>query len=114
VPISGKGTEITLSPSPVAFGSVAVGVTSSPIPVVLTNSGTTAVTVSAVAITGADKGDFAIQSNGCTTIAGAGGTCTITLTFTPAATGARSASLSVTDTDPGSPQTDSLTGTGTT
>jgi hypothetical protein len=114
VPISGKGTEITLSPSPVAFGSVAVGVTSSPIPVVLTNSGTAAVTVSAVAITGADKGDFAIQSNGCTTIAGAGGTCTITLTFTPAATGARSASLSVTDTDPGSPQTDSLTGTGTT
>jgi hypothetical protein len=43
---------------------------------------------------------------------GAGLSCTISVTFTPSATGARSASVSVADTAPGSPQTVPLSGTG--
>jgi hypothetical protein len=82
--------------------------------VTVTNHGTTAVKVTNTTITGADKGDFLITGNTCTTIAASGGTCAITITFTPAASGARTGSLSLTDNDKGSPQTDVLTGTGTT
>ncbi|MGC2357027.1 MAG: choice-of-anchor D domain-containing protein, partial [Candidatus Acidiferrum sp.] len=110
--LSGSGTEITMSPSPVNFGTQTVGTTSAAMMVTLTNHGTTAVTVKAATITGTDKGDFKIQSNGCTSIAASGGTCTISVTFTPAKSGSRTGTLSVTDTDKGSPQTDVLEGTG--
>jgi hypothetical protein len=112
VNLNGTGTNVTLSPSPADFGSETVGVTSGPLDVTLTNHGAKAITVKNVSITGANAGDFAILSNTCTSVAG-GGTCTITLTFTPQATGVRNATLSVSDTDGGSPQTDALTGTGT-
>jgi hypothetical protein len=114
IALSGKGTEVTMSPSPVSFGSETVGTTSAPVTVTVTNHGTTAVKVTNTAITGTDKGDFAITSNTCTTITASGGTCSITLTFTPAASGKRSATLSLTDNDKGTPQTDVLSGTGTT
>ncbi|HKM46001.1 MAG TPA: choice-of-anchor D domain-containing protein [Terriglobales bacterium] len=110
--LSGSGTEITMSPSPVNFGTQTKGTTSAAMTVTLTNHGTTAVTVKAATITGTNKGDFKIQSNGCTSIAASGGTCMIGVTFTPAATGSRTGTLSVTDTDKGSPQTDALEGTG--
>ena len=113
IPLSGKGTEITMSPSPVSFGSETVGTTSAPMTVTVTNHGTTAVKVTSATITGADKGDFAITSKTCTTISASGGTCTITLTFTAKASGARTATLSLSDNDKGSPQTDVLSGTGT-
>jgi hypothetical protein len=80
--------------------------------VTVTNHGTTAVKVTSTTITGTDKGDFAFTGNTCTTIAANNGTCSITLTFTPAASGARTASLSLIDNDKGSPQTDVLSGTG--
>jgi hypothetical protein len=102
---------VTLAPSPADFGTEVVGVTSSPVDITLTNNGTKAITVKSVTITGTNATDFAIQNNPCTSVA-AGGTCTITLTFTPQATGVRSATLNVSDTDAGSPQTDALTGTG--
>jgi hypothetical protein len=114
IALSGKGTEITMSPSPVSFGSETVGMTTAPMTVTVTNHGTTAVKVTAATLTGTDKGDFAITSNTCTTIAASGGTCAITITFTPAASGARAADLSLTDNDKGTPQTDVLSGTGTT
>jgi len=110
--LTGSGTEITMSPSPVNFGTQTVGTTSAAMMVTLTNHGTTAVTVKAATITGTDKGDFKIQSNGCTSIAASGGTCTISVTFTPAKSGSRTGTLSVTDSDKGSPQTDALEGTG--
>jgi fibronectin-binding autotransporter adhesin len=114
IPLSGKGTEITMSPSPVNFGDQVVGTTSAPMTVTVTNHGTTAVKVTSATITGTDKGDFAITNNGCTTINANGGTCTITLTFTPKASGSRTATLNLNDSDKGSPQTDVLNGTGTT
>ncbi len=115
VPLSGKGTEITLSPSPASFGKVAVGSTSAPVTVTLTNNGTTSVTIDTVTITGTDATDFAITGNLCASaVVAGGGTCTMTLTFAPGATGSRTGTLNVTDTDSGSPQTDTLKGTGTT
>lgn len=83
--------------------------------VTATNHGTTGIKVTGTSITGADKGDFKITSNGClnTTIAANGGTCSITLTATPAKAGLRTGTLSLTDNDKGSPQTDTLEVTGT-
>jgi len=106
----------------VKFGSVAVGSTANggQYRVNLYNTGTDAITFSASpTITGSDSADFGIPSNGCggsgSTLA-AGGSCFINLQFSPAASGARSAVLTVTDNaSTGSGvQTFALSGTGTT
>jgi hypothetical protein len=56
-------------------------------------------------------GDFSIYENYCGTIGG-GGSCYVTVYFTPTATGPRTATLTFTDSTPGSPHTVTLTGTG--
>jgi len=113
IKVSGAGTYVTVAPSPLDFGGVAVGDTKS-LTVTLTNHNPSAtVSVSAVAISGTDKKDFtATPAPECASVPGNGGTCDITVKFKPTATGPRSGILSVKDDDAGSPQTDSLTGTG--
>ena len=113
IKVSGLGTYVTLSPSPVGFGTVAVGTTSSATVTLTNHNPADSVSVSTVSISGTDKKDFtASASTGCGSVAANGGTCTITVNFKPTAMGARSGILSVKDNDAGSPQTDSLTGTG--
>ncbi len=110
VPLTGRGlaaTTVSLSPSSLSFGSQAVGTTSAPQPVTLTNTGTGTLNVVDIATTG----DFA-QTNNCGTSMTAGASCTINVSFTPAASGTRTGTLSVTDNADASPQTVSLTGTG--
>jgi len=111
VPLTGTGTQVQLSPSPVNFGSIGVGHTSAPRTVTLTNVGTSSINVSSVQITGPNSGDFA-ETNTCHTV-GAGQTCTISVTFTPGAQGARQGILNVNDNGGGSPQQDRLLGSGT-
>jgi trimeric autotransporter adhesin len=113
VPLSGTGvsTGVTLSPSSVAFGNESVGVASAAESVTLTNSGSSALTVSSIAVSGTNPGDFTENST-CGASVAAGGTCTIVLVFTPAASGARAAVLSVADNATGSPQSVALSGTG--
>ena len=111
VPLTGTGTTAKLAPVSLAFGSVKVGVTSAAKVVTLTNVGTTALSITAIAIAGADPGDYA-QTHTCGTSLAAGASCTISVTFKPTVTGSRPASLSVTDTASGSPQKVPLTGTG--
>src|SRR5205807_9815235 len=60
---------------------------------------------------GANGGDFAQTSN-CGTLVAPAASCTINVTFTPTTSGARAATLSLTDNAMGSPQTVGLTGTG--
>jgi hypothetical protein len=79
--------------------------------VTLTNLGSTALSITSITITGTDSGDFS-QTNTCGSSVGAGQNCSISVTFTPLATGSRTASVSVTDNGGGSPQTASLSGTG--
>src|SRR5689334_13504882 len=64
--------------------------------ITLTNHGTADLNVSDAAVGGTDAGDFAIASNTCTAAVAPGTSCTIGVAFTPAATGARSATLTVT------------------
>jgi len=112
VDLSGTGTVVKLSPIGLNFGDQAVGTTSSPFPVRLTNLGKSALSVSSIAITGPNGSDFA-QTNNCGGSVPAGGHCTINVTFAPTGLGARSATLNVNDDGGGSPQAVSLAGTGT-
>ena len=109
---AGTAPIVSLSPSTLAFSAQqAVGVTSSPLTLTVTNTGTAALTFTSVAVTG----DFAVASNNCT--AGLQATtpnsnCTITVTFTPTMAGSSVGSLTLTDNAPNSPQIILLTGTG--
>jgi hypothetical protein len=112
--LSGTGTSATvsLSPSSLSFGNQAVNTASGVLTATLTNGGGAALSLSSVALTGTNPGDFA-QSNTCGTSVAAGASCTVSVTFDPTASGSRSASVSFTDNASGSPQSLSLSGTGT-
>lgn len=112
VSLTGTGTDVKLSATTVSFGSETVGTKSAAKSVTVTNvSTTTGVSTSSIAITGTNSADFA-QTNTCGTSIAAGKTCTISITFKPTATGARSASIHITDNGGASPQAIALSGTG--
>jgi len=100
--------------SSLTFGPTNIGATTSQVGMYLSNIGTATVTLTNFAIAGANAGDFAISTNNCGTTLTAGNYCYVYITFSPTAVGARNATLQVTDTATGSPQTVSLFGTGQT
>ncbi len=110
--VSGPATTpaATLTPSSLDFGSVQTGITSAAKTATLTSTGTAALAISSIQITGANAAVFA-STNNCGTSLAIGASCTISVTFAPTATGSDSASITVADNAPGSPQTVTLTGT---
>jgi Abnormal spindle-like microcephaly-assoc'd, ASPM-SPD-2-Hydin/Beta-propeller repeat len=98
--------------SSLAFGNQAVGVASAPQSVVVTNVGTTALTISSVTLSGSfaesttDNGDCVKAPLQPTT------NCVIAVTFNPVVAGSSIGALTVNDTAAGSPQVLLLTGTG--
>ena len=112
VNLSGTGgSQVTLSPSPLNFGSQTLLSTSSPKQVVLTNTGSNTIT----GITPGVTGDFIISSNDCPapshTLA-AHASCTILIEFKPTAVGARTGTLSVASSDYFTPASIMLNGSG--
>jgi hypothetical protein len=101
---------VSLSATTLTFASTLVGSSTAAQTVTVTNSGTDVLTISKVGISGAGASSFA-ETNTCTSVI-AGKTCTISVIFTPAAAGALTASLSITDNATGSPQSVALSGTG--
>ena len=89
------------------FGQQVVGTPSPPYTLALQNNGNTPMTLSGMTITG----DFA-ETTACKSPLAVGAKCFIKVTFTPTATGARSGTLTVNDSDSTSPQTVSLSGMG--
>jgi hypothetical protein len=104
-----------LSATSLSFGTQKVKTSSKPPKAVtLTNTGATALTITSIAIAGANPGDFAEVGN-CppsTASLAANASCTINVTFTPTTKGSRSASVVITDNAQNSPQSISLSGTG--
>jgi hypothetical protein len=98
---------VTVSPTSLSFSPQAIGTTSAPQTVTLSNTGNGALTITSIVVTG----DFA-QINTCGTSLAAGASCTISVTFTPTASGSRTGSLTITDNAVGSPQIVSLGGGG--
>jgi sugar lactone lactonase YvrE len=105
--------DITLSPSSFNFGDEPTGGTTPAQLFTLTNNSSSAIALSntSIAFAGADPLDFT-QTTTCVPSLAVGASCQINVTFTPGASGARSATLEVTDSDPSSPQTATLSGTG--
>jgi hypothetical protein len=85
-----NGSQITVSPSAVGFGSVATNTSSAPQAVTVTNSGSSAAPVTSVATTG----DFS-QTNTCGSSIAAGASCTVNVTFRPTTAGSRTGDLTV-------------------
>jgi hypothetical protein len=103
---------VSLSPASVNFGNQTVGTRSQPQAVTLTNNGGSALSITAIKITGNNSNDFA-QTNNCGTSVPPGASCKIKVTFKPEQQGQASASLEVDYKGLGSPQTVALSGTGT-
>ncbi|HXJ91937.1 MAG TPA: choice-of-anchor D domain-containing protein [Terriglobia bacterium] len=106
------GPLASLSPASIAFGNQAVNSTSAAKTVTLTNSGNAAMTISSIAIAGANPHHFKETTN-CGSSLNAGANCTISATFAPLAAGSLAATVTVTDNGPGSPHSVTLSGTGT-
>jgi hypothetical protein len=102
-----------LSPASLTFASQNIGTTSAAQTITLSNTGNAALGVSGIAVGGANSGDFS-QTNTCGASVAAGANCGIAVRFSPTATGARGATLSVTDNAAGSPHSATLSGTGST
>ena len=107
ITLTGTGTAVAVAPSSLKFGAQTVNTGSQPQTVTLTNAGATAVALNSITA----SGDFA-PANNCGSSLGAGSSCTVSVTFTPTAAGARTGSLTISDSDPSSPQIVTLTGTG--
>jgi Astacin (Peptidase family M12A)/Abnormal spindle-like microcephaly-assoc'd, ASPM-SPD-2-Hydin/Transmembrane protein 131-like N-terminal len=110
VPLTGTGVAapITLTPTSIAFGNETVNVPVSK-PITVKNNETSAIAVTSITVTGANTVSFQ-QTNTCGSSIPASGTCTITVTFRPTGTGARSASVTLSDS--AGTQSVPLTGTG--
>jgi len=102
----------TLSTSAVAFGSSPVGMTSATQSITLTNSGSTSMIFNTVSISGTNASAFLATST-CPTQILRGSSCTVSVAFAPTATGYLTATLLISDNAISSPQSVTLTGTGT-
>ena len=114
ISLSGTGIDsqtVSLSATSLSFGSVYIGSTSNSQTVTLTNNGTSALSISSIALTGADASSF-VFANSCGTSVAAGASCTIHGHFAPAAAGALTAAVTITYTGSGSPLSIALSGTG--
>lgn len=97
--------------APFNFCDQPTGGATSPQPFTFTNNTNATVSGLSISFTGADPGDFQAPGNTCGTSLAANTSCTINVEFAPTATGARAATLSVTDSANDS-ATAGLSGTG--
>jgi trimeric autotransporter adhesin len=122
VTITGTGTGVapimTILPPALSFGMQPIGITGATQPVTLTNTGSAAMNLSGIVITGNSSTNFGFVlkgANACPYPTGpllAGASCTISVDFTPQASGPVSATLSISDNAAGSPQSVALSGSG--
>jgi hypothetical protein len=115
VSLSGTGSNgtasIALSAGTLTFSTILAGTASAAqnLMVMNTGTGTATLSVSGIALSGANFADFSF-SNGCTVPIAPGASCPIGVTFTPMAAGLRTAQLTISN-SVGSPQSVSLSGT---
>jgi hypothetical protein len=111
VVLTGVGSAASLSPTTLPFAPQTVGTSSTAQPTTLLNVSGVTMNIWQIAILGANAADFS-QTHTCGSTLGPGAPCTINVTFKPTATGARNATLLISDDGGGSPHAVTLTGTG--
>jgi hypothetical protein len=108
---------VVVAPASLDFGTQLIGLTTNPQSVTITNNNATALTINSITVVAikppSAATDFAISNNSCPASLAAGASCIVMVTFKPSVAGAESASLVFNDVDPSSPQSVTLTGTGT-
>jgi len=113
----GGGPAISFNPTSLKFGKVPVHTTKGKKKVTVTNSGTAALNITSITVSG-DFGLVTVNqtkkitpcSNGLSLAPGAA--CVIKVSFTPSQVGTRTGSVNFADNATGSPQSVALTGTG--
>jgi hypothetical protein len=109
---TGAAPVISLTPASLSFPTTVVGVTSAAQTVTLKNTGTGTLSISSIALGGANPTSF-IEIGSCGSTLAAGASCGLFVAFKPTAASALPATLVITDNAAGSPHNVSLTGTGT-
>lgn len=117
IPIAGVATlpvaNLTVTPASLAFGNVVVSTASATKTVTVKSTGTIPLTVSSVAVGGANPTEFTLVGQTCTAAPLAiGATCTVSLAFKPTAAAARSATVRITTDAPSGVAVVPITGTG--
>ncbi|MBB6145878.1 sugar lactone lactonase YvrE [Silvibacterium bohemicum] len=102
----------TLTPASLTY-SATMGTTTAAQIATLTNSGTATLNISGITITGSNASEFAISANTCGATLAVGASCAISATFSPDSAASFTAAISVADDAAGSPQSSTITGTGT-
>ncbi|MEO5831765.1 MAG: Ig-like domain-containing protein, partial [Nakamurella sp.] len=112
-----SGTSLAV-PSPAAsltgsgnFGNTVIGTSGAAQLLTLANTGGGPLSVSSVALTGADAGAFTLDRSGCGAAVAANSSCTMAVTFAPTTVGAKTATVTVADNAVGSPRSVTLSGT---
>jgi hypothetical protein len=108
VRVSSTASGILLKPNSLNFGSQAVGTSSPPLTVTLTNKSASTLTFGGSIVV---SGDFS-ETDNCVGGVISSGNCTINVVFTPSITGTRKGTLVLNTNDISSPTTFNLTGTG--
>jgi hypothetical protein len=112
------GATAGFNPAALSFGNQATTTTSAAQTVTLTSTGVASLTTTSITKTGANSGDFVLNTSAVGACNPAGQTltppqsCTFAVSFAPTASGPRSASITVADNGAGSPQVINLSGTG--
>jgi len=100
---------VTLIPGNLNFNTVTQG-TSTSLNISVTNSGNAALHISSVTVGGANAKDYSSSSPTCTSPIAVNASCRVAVTFLPLAPGVRTATVTLTDDAPDSPQVVDLTG----
>jgi hypothetical protein len=108
-----QADSLVLSPASLDFGNRSVGSASGALPGMLTNTATSPMVITGIAIAGSNAAEFT-QTATCGASLTAGASCAFNVIFTPGQIGPRSAALIITDDSAGSPQSVSLSGVGLT
>jgi len=109
VALSGTGSALKVPVTSVNFGSRGVGKTGPAVPITLTNLGSSPISIGSINYT---NSEFSFSSSTCGTSIPGLSSCQIFSTFTPNAAGTQNGSFTVSDSDPSSPTTITLTGAG--
>ena len=99
---------VTVSTASLSFGDQTFGTTSPSQNVTLSNTGNPLLIITSI-----DVSPGYAETNTCGSSLAAGASCEISVTFTPTVVGTQDGTLTITDNASGSPQTVSLSGTGT-
>jgi hypothetical protein len=101
---------LSVTPSSINFPSTIVNFTAASQTITLRNSGSTDISMSSIALTASNAGDFT-YNNSCTSTLPANQTCTIQVSFSPTVTGSKYAYLTIATSATNEPVAIALTGT---